>query len=96
MFDEYTLALLGDKSAQDRITDREELLPCHCINSNPELIKSNPPIFFKMPKGDDPHYVVCRGCGSSTALHRSKRNAIKEWNTRSPLLNRDQIKKLEN
>lgn len=92
MIDKVTRALLGDVEAQHLLTENETLLPCHCRNSKPELIKYNGfecqgSIF----KNEDPHYVICRGCGSSTAVHRIKKNAIRDWNTRQPLLNKNQI-----
>ena len=35
--DDKILALLGDRSAQERITERGELLPCQC-GGNAELV----------------------------------------------------------
>ena len=32
--DDKILALLGDRSAQERITERGELLPCQCGGNN--------------------------------------------------------------
>lgn len=86
--DDRTLALLGDRAAQERITELGELLPCHCIGSAPQLAQTNI---------DERNYyhVLCRSCGSGTFLSRNKRIVIKAWNTRAPILTSEQIERLE-
>lgn len=37
MLDEKVRAMLGDKAAQDRFTERRELLPCPCCGGEPKM-----------------------------------------------------------
>lgn len=83
--DDRTLALLGDPAAQDRITERGELLPCGCGGS-PER---------KGPPGNFAYRVACTVCRMNTGGCKTQKEADKNWNTRAPILTPEQIKRLE-
>lgn len=93
--DDRTLALLGDRASQERITERGELLPCRCGKSNPQVVVYNKISKFQREQGLKPSYVVCLSCGSQTSTHGNEKEAIREWNTRAPILMPEQIKRLE-
>lgn len=86
--DDIKLALLGDKAAQERLTERGELLPCRCKYSflSVKSYKRN---------GIMRNYVLCANCGSQSSVFVTKKDAIKDWNTRAPILTPEQIKRLE-
>lgn len=89
------LALLGDKEAQDRISQRKELLPCRCSHSNVRIFE-----YKRIPKdmkkdGLKPCYIYCLSCGSETKRCDREEDAIKEWNSRNPILEQDQLEKLK-
>lgn len=76
--DDRTLAILGDRAAQERITERGELLPCPYCGNAP-IIEDN--------------LVFCGFCGmgyEELDAGVSKRF----WNTRAPILPPEQIKKV--
>lgn len=79
------LALLGDRAAQERVTERGELLPCPICGENE--IKS----CYVM--GD--FWFQCNKCGCGCGFHSSEKIARNDWNTRSPILTPEQIKRLE-
>lgn len=79
-----TLALLGDRAAQERITERGELLPCVCGGS-PER---------KGPPGNFAYRVACTVCRMNTGGCKTQEEADKKWNTRAPILTPEQIKRL--
>lgn len=84
--DDRTLALLGDRAAQERITERGELLPCWRCGGQAKVETLN--------TGGKPIYaVVCEKhyCGAYGAAHHTKQKAIEEWNTRAPLLTPTQM-----
>lgn len=89
--DDRTLALLGDRAAQERITERGELLPCHCGGEMeimvPKGIAAYPADIYYRPR--------CKECFAIGAAGRTVKQAIKFWNTRSPILTPEQIKRLE-
>lgn len=77
MLDEKTRALLGDKEAQRRFTERGELLPCpsgcklgvlHSIDSCRTV------------------YAVCPECGFRTRSYHHVKFAIMQWNNRAPIV----------
>lgn len=96
--DDRTLALLGDRAAQERITERGELLPCPCCGAQPEQFG-----------GSSISYVHCDKCGLdiyrmdsdgedivSKICACSPRYEVRlAWNTRAPILTPEQIKRLE-
>lgn len=87
--DDKTLALLGDRDAQERLTERGEFLPCRCRRTN---------LFQKTYKrnGRLHSYICCVHCGSTTNTYESEKEAIRDWNTRVPILTLEQIERLQN
>lgn len=87
--DDKILALLGDRSAQERITERGELLPCQC-GGNAELVfqKRGSLLLYK----NNLYVVECKKCGMNSTVCIGKETAIRNWNTRAPILS---VKELE-
>lgn len=81
------LALLGDRAAQERITERGELLPCQC--GGEVQIRG----WFE--NHETPVYARCTQCGMHRGPHMTVKEAELDWNTRAPILTPNQIKKLE-
>lgn len=83
------LTLLGDRAAQERITERRELLPCHCGGEMeitvPKDIAAYPADIYYRPR--------CKECFAIGDAGRTVKQAIKFWNTRAPILTPEQIKK---
>ena len=104
--DDRTLALLGDRAAQERITARGEMLSCPLCGSAPTIKVQ------EVEYGLSGTIIRCNKCGLS--LYSPSKNAefisdavrnvpienhtmigIKRWNTRAPILKPEQIKRLE-
>lgn len=83
--DDKTLALLGDKAAQFRLTERGELLPCPFCNGT--KIKIHDSIGMVFIECQECHWIGCY------ALTRGI--SMLEWNSRAPILTTEQIKRLE-
>lgn len=84
MLDDKLLAMLGDKAAAERVTERGKLLPCpHCGNEN--IRTSN----WGMWR------CWCPECFGKSEDTLREREAVKHWNTRAPILTPEQIKRLE-
>lgn len=94
--DDRTLALLGDRAAQERITERGELLPCPFCGSEPTTrVKVKSQCFEMM--------VICFKCGINKSveveicdtefrkMNNGMNTAEKNWNTRAPLLTPTQM-----
>lgn len=84
--DDIKLATLGDKAAQDRLTDRGELLPCPMCGKTGVLrsINSNKTFF-----------ACCPACGLMTRAYKGHEKASLAWNARAPILTPEELKKLE-
>ena len=89
--DDKILALLGDRSAQEQITERGELLPCQC-GGNAELVfqKRGSLLLYK----NNLYTVECKKCGMSSTVCIGNETAIRNWNTRAPILSESDLKKL--
>ena len=90
MFDDVTLALLGDRPAQERITARGELLPCWRCGGEAEV--------QEVRTGGKPVYAVsCKKhyCGAYGCAHPTKQYALAYWNTRAPILSAEDMEMLE-
>lgn len=85
--DDRALALLGDRAAQERITERGELLICPFCGGEAmvEYDTINP---FE-------YAVFCGDCGVMPTTSEDEKVARKIWNTRAPILTPEQIKRLE-
>ena len=81
MLDDRTLALLGDKAAQERITERGELLECPCGG---KAERKGPPANFA-------YRVACVRCRMNTGGCKTQEEADKKWNHRASILTETQI-----
>lgn len=81
--DDKILALLGDRSAQERITERGELLPCPMCGKVGVLHSID---------GCQTIYAACPSCGLMTRAYKGHKKARLAWNTRAPILS---VKELE-
>ena len=86
MLDDVTLALLGDRAAQERITARGELLPCaHCGGTQIIEASDMGSVWF----------FCCSGkCYSNGPSARSEHGARLAWNTRAPILSAEELERL--
>ena len=84
--DDVKLALLGDRAAQERITERGEMLPCaHCG----ARVKLKECTQFGMYK------TKCVWCGAETAEQGNMYLAIFQNNTRAPILSAEELERLK-
>ena len=83
---------MGDRSAQERITERGELLPCQC-GGNAELVfqKRGSLLLYK----NDLYTVECKKCGMNSNVCIGNETAIRNWNTRAPILSAEEMEMLE-
>ena len=82
--DDVKLALLGDRAAQDRLTERGVLLPCpHC--GNHDVILSNWGMFR----------CWCPNCHAKGEDCLSPIDAERHWNTRAPILSAEELEAIE-
>lgn len=89
MLNEKTRALLGDREAQQALTDRGEVLCC------PHGEKA---VIFKSEKfwPEICYQVMTKvPCCQQSIFYETAEAALKDWNTRSLILTQEQIKKLE-
>lgn len=85
MMDEVRLALLGDKAAQERLTDSGVLVPCaHCGKQG--YISVDPECEPDSMGRKWAYTVVCGTCCSTSGLCYSADMARLAWNTRAPIL----------
>lgn len=87
--DDRTLALLGDRAAQERITERGELLPCSWCGKTPTENDLMP--FWN-------GYTLfhdCKKAGPMRVKGKTRYAVCLAWNTRAFLLTPEQIKRLE-
>lgn len=92
MLDDKILALLGNRDAQDRITERGELLPCPRCGSA-EGIR-----IIKYDEESWSAYCYCKNDSlpSDVCVYgTSEKETIGKWNTRAPLLTPTQMAVLE-
>ena len=85
-------AMLGDRAAQERITERGELLPCPFCKCNPALEEGFGSFDYRCNTDG------CRGSSYSSygddggdLTYSSEYEARKAWNTRAPLLTPTQM-----
>ena len=96
MMDDKTLAILGDQAAAERITREGLLLECPFCHENPTTR-------VKIKSGYIEMSVVCFKCGISKAtiveicdtdfekMNSGMKMAVREWNTRAPILTPTQL-----
>ena len=88
--DDVRLAMLGNKDAAKRLTERGELLPCaFCKGDVRRVIGFGGLNFFK-----------CRKCGAVVSFDNDyynthKNEAITAWNARTPILSKREMEVLD-
>lgn len=87
--DDRTLALLGDRAAQERLTADGVLVPCPgCGESHEIAVCIQERILLE-------HYGHCWRCGWYGPIRQTEKEARLAWNTRAPILGSEELKKLE-
>lgn len=79
-------ALLGDRAAQERLTEAGVLLPCCGVQ--PILHRFEPLNCYGIECGENGHI-------HNTSFCDSEYEARLAWNTRAPILSESELKKLE-
>lgn len=94
--DDRTLALLGDRAAQERITERGELLPCPFCGNIPVLEEVFGTFDLRCLKYN------CRGGsyssygdGGGELTYESEQKARLAWNTRAPIMSSEEMEMLD-
>ena len=98
MMDDCTLALLGDRAAQERITKRGELLPCpFCGSTEISTYVSSERDKYDWMTSHSYVYPYCKKCGSSGPKVPliGKGSPLDTWNTRAPILSAEEMEMLE-
>lgn len=98
--DDIRLALLGDKAAQERLTERGEPLPCPLCGGHASLryTGSNSGPFgyiCNVYKRSQPGLIKCNKCGLATARRTKICRALRNWNTRPEIMGLDELEELE-
>lgn len=88
--DDRTLALLGDKAAQERITERGELLTCAHCGGEADYAKKKED-WLGVGFSTVGVQVYCTKCRVGTQYSKTEDEALKEWNTRDPILTETQL-----
>lgn len=100
MKNDVRLALLGDKAAQERLTELGKPLPCPLCRGNASLryTGSNSGPFgytCNVYKRSKPGLIKCNKCGLATAKRTKICRALRNWNTRPEIMGPDELEKLE-
>lgn len=94
MLDDKTRALLGDRSAQERLTAAGVLLQCaHC--GKQAYISVDPECEPDSMGRKWAYTVVCGTCCATSGLCFSPEMARLAWNTRAAVLTPEQLAELE-
>ena len=106
MMDDKRLALLGDRDAQERLTQRGELLPCPCCGGTPTIK------IQKTEYGLSGTIIRCNKCGLSlyspdtksesipgkirnVPIKNHTRIGIERWNSRVPILSAEELEAIK-
>ena len=89
-------ALLGDKKAQQELTGKGELLPCHICGNVPVLLINRKTYVEKNKKilKNTEMFIFCHVCEIKTAISMNKKDLIKAWNTRPQILTDEEMERL--
>lgn len=82
--DDIKLALLGDKAAQERLTERGELLPCPFCGGEARVVGVG-----------KWRYAVCKKCTIEGPVKMDIDEARLAWNTRAPILTPEELEGLK-
>lgn len=98
--DGRTLALLGDKAAQGRITERKELLPCQFCGGGANVVAYDPRLL--RPSRNHVYSVSCNECEMMFGWdidyggrYDTEYEAMLAWNTRAPILRAKEMEMLD-
>ena len=80
--DDIKLALLGDREATKRLTEKGVLLGCPMCKSDEVLVRSVSGA-FDSGKITAKKYTQCRACFLQTAFYNTEKEARLAWNTRA-------------
>ena len=80
-------AMLGDKEAAKRLTDRGELLPCPFCGGE-AMVEYDTMEPFE-------YAVFCGDCGVMPTTSEDEQVARLAWNTRAPILSESEMEKLK-
>ena len=89
--DDKTLALLGDREAQERLTAAGVLLPCPRCGGPAEVYK------YLGEDWEHPYTAKCKknDCFWIGKDFPTRKQAIREWNTRAPILSAEEMEMLD-
>lgn len=93
MMDEIGRALLGDKTAQDALTERYELLPCPFCGSEARLFVQNG-VRVICPKCDASSKILVDGRGPRGVSGNATQAVVRAWNRRAPILGADGMEEM--
>lgn len=90
--DKIKRALLGDRKAQEAMTENGELLPCQCGGEAKVITRID-------EEGQPFKVVLCLKCRIELQglgdTEEKEKELIKDWNTRPQLLMPEEIRRLE-
>lgn len=84
----FRLAMLGDRDAQEALTERGVLISCPCCKGRAVVVEGT---FRNSGK----YSVTCGMCFLSTVWCTSRKDAIERWNTRAPLLSAEELEAIK-
>lgn len=84
MLDDVKLAMLGDKAAAQILTEQGVSIPCP--SCKPENIR------YCYACGE--YWLECSDCGTGCGFKNTLGEAIKDWNTRAPILRAEEMEML--
>lgn len=106
--DDIKLAMLGNREAAKRLTERGVLVPCPWCGETPKVTAFDRWIVYECACGETKTYPGCIQTKASPVLASAPESALKEyyhrdadiearlaWNTRAEILNESELKKLE-
>lgn len=94
MMNEIERALLGDKAAQDALTERYELLPCPFCGGEAHLFVQNG-VRVICPKCDASSKILVDGRRPRGITGNATKAVVRAWNTRAPILSAEEVEMLE-
>lgn len=85
--DDIKRAMLGDREAQEELTERNELLSCPFCGGK-AMIEYDTIEPFE-------YTIFCCDCGVMPVTSEDEKVCVRIWNTRAPILTMEQIERLE-